>query len=95
MDGDGLLTDLDLWLEVLVVGLNGNAILEPDGCYLDRMIIFEASRLCVQCVEIGLIQLLESLLPLFKVFSLSIFLFYIHLAESEALLFSIVVGCLS
>ena len=50
--------NLYLWLEVLVVGIDGNPILEPDGCYLDWVIVFEASCLGVKCVEVCLVLLL-------------------------------------
>ena len=94
MDFNSLFTDLDLRLEVLIVLLNSNTVLKPDGCYLDRVIVLEASRLCVQCIKVGLVKLLEILLSILIFSPLSLLLTLIHLAEAEALLPSGIVSCL-
>ena len=88
MDAPRFLLDLVRRLEVLVERLLSNTLLEEDGGHLDRLVVTEAGGLGVEGVEVGLVRLLERLLPVQGVLSLAGCLRIVDGAETKLLLFA-------
>lgn len=71
--------------------LYSNTILVPHHCYLNWVVVLKTGSLRIQCIEVLLMSLLQALLPIFKIFSLTSLFFRTHITKAQSFLLASVV----